>query len=89
MRNCKFQNELTDARLALRQQMEAEAQNRIRRTENGRKINVWKFQSDISDADKLLDEVGMAERHEERKQLRRIEERQGLKRKAGAHQQER
>ena len=80
---------MTDARLALRQQMDAEAQNRIRRTENGRKINFWKFQGSISDADKLLGEVGMAERHEEWKRLRRVGERQGLKRKAGAHQQER
>ena len=83
------QDELTDTRLALRHQMENEAQNRIRRAEGGRKINFWKFQGSISDADKLLCEDGLAERREERKRLRRIEEHQGLKRKPRAHQQER
>ena len=83
------QGELTDARLALRQQMEAEAQNRIRRAENGRKINFWKFQGSISDTDKLLGEDGMAERQEEQKRLQRVKERHGPKRKAKTHQQER
>ena len=83
------QDDLTDARFALRQQMEREAQNRIRRAEGGRKINRWKFQGSISDADKLLGEDGMTERHEERKRLRHLEERQGSKRKTRERQQER
>ena len=83
------QDDLTDARFALRQQMEREAQNRIRRAEGGRKINRWKSQGSISDADKLLGEDGMTERHEERKRLRHMEERQGSKRKTRERQQER
>ena len=82
------QDDLTDARFALRQQMEREAQNRIRRAEGGRKINRWKFQGSISDADKLLGENGLAERQEEQKRLRRVKERHGPKRKAKTHQQE-
>ena len=83
------QDELTDARLALRQQMESKAQTRIRRAEGGRKVSFWSFQGSISDADKLLGEDGMAERRKEWKRLRRMEERQGLNRKPRAHQQER
>ena len=83
------QDKLTDARLALRQQMEREAQNRIRKAEGGRKINLWKFQGSITDTDKLLGADGMAGQHEERKRLQHMEERQGPKRKTKAHQQER
>ena len=39
------QDELADARFALRPQMEREAQNRIRRAEGGRKISLWNFQA--------------------------------------------
>ena len=83
------QDELTDTRLALRPQMEHEAQDRIRRAEDGRKISFWNFQGSISDTDKLLGEDGMAERHEERERLRRMEELQRPKRETRAHQQER
>ena len=83
------QNELTDARLDLRPQMENEGRERVHRAEGGRKINFWKFQGSISETDKLLGEDGMAERDEERKRLRRMEERQGTKRKTRAYQQER
>ena len=83
------QDELANARLALRPQMEREAQDRIRRAEDGRKISFWNFQSSISDADKLLGEDGMAERCKERKRLRRIEKRQKPKREARMRQQER
>ena len=83
------QDELTDARLDLRPQMENEGRERVHRAEGGRKINFWKFQGSISETDKLLGEDGMAERDEERKRLRRMEERQGTKRKTRAYQQER
>ena len=84
------QDELTDARLALRQQMECEAQDRIRRAERGKKISFWNFQGSISDADKLLSEDGMAEQRKELKRLRRcMEKRQGPKRETRAHQQKR
>ena len=83
------QDELIDARLALRQQMENEAQNRIRRSEGGRKINLWKFQGSITDADKLLGEDGTAEQREKLKRLWHMEKRQAPKRKPRAHQQER
>ena len=83
------QDKLTDARLALRPQMEREAQARIRRAEDGRKISFWDLHSSVSDADKLLGEDGMAERREEGKRLRRMEERQRQKHETKAHQQER
>lgn len=83
------QDELADARLALRPQIEREAQERIRRAEGGRKISFWNLQSSISDVDKLLGEGVIAERHEERKRLRRVEERQRPKRETSARQQER
>ena len=83
------QDELTDARLALRPQMEREAQDRIRRAEGGRKISFWSFQGSISDAGKVLGEGGMAERHEGQKRLRRIGERQRPKCETRAHRQER
>lgn len=79
------QDELTDARFALRQQMESETQNRIRREEGGKKINFWKFQGSISDADKLLSEDGMAERREGLRRLWSVEERQRSKQEARAH----
>ena len=83
------QDELTYTRLSLRQQMEREAQSRICRAEGGRKINFWKFQGSISDADKLLGEGGMAEQYEERKELRQMEGRQIQKRGTRSRQQER
>ena len=83
------QDELADARLALRPQKEREAQDRIRRADSGRKINFWKFQGSISDADKLLGEGDMIDRREEWKQLRHMEERQRPKRVTGERQQER
>ena len=83
------QDKLTDARLALRPQMERETHDRIRGAEGGRKLSFWNFQVSISDADKLLGEDGMAERRKERKQLRRMEERQKQKREMRPHHQER
>ena len=83
------QDELTDARLALRPQMENEGRERVRRAGGGRKINFWKFQGSISDTDKLLGEDGMAEQHKKLKRLRRTEECQRSKRKTREHQQER
>ena len=67
------QDELIDARLALRPQMEREAQARIRKAEGGREINFWHFQGSISDTDKLLDEEDMAERCRVQKQRRERE----------------
>ena len=83
------QDELADARLALRPQMEREAQDRILRADSGRKISFWNFQGSISDADKLLGEDGMAERLEKRNRMRCMEERQRPKRETRARQQER
>ena len=83
------QDELADARLVLRPQMEREAQNRIRRAKGGREISFWNFQGSISDTDKLLGEDDMAERREVWTRLRRTEERQRPKREARVRQQER
>ena len=60
--------ELTDARLALRPQMEAQAKERIRGAMSSGKVGFWNFQLSIRDTDKLLDEAGMAEQREYEKQ---------------------
>ena len=84
------QDELTDARLVLRPQMEREAQARIRKAEGGREINLWHFQSGTGDVDKLLDEDDMAERREAQKRRREREKTyQSQKRKPRSHEQER
>ncbi len=59
--------ELTDARLALRPQMEDQAKERIRGAMSSGKISFWNFQLSIRDADKLLGEEGMAEQWEREK----------------------
>jgi len=56
--------ELTDARLALRPQMEAQAKERIRGAMSSGRVSFWNFQLSIRDADKLLGEIGMAEQRE-------------------------
>ena len=71
-------NELTDARLALRQGMESEAHDRIKRNIKGGKVSIRDYWSSISDADALLGETGMAER---RREQRRREERDHQQRK--------
>jgi len=65
--------ELTDARLALRPQMEGKAKERIRGTMSSGKVSFWNYQLSLQDADKLLGETGMAkqrefEKHEEEKE---------------------
>ena len=72
-------DELTDARLALRQEMESEAHNRIKRNIKGDKVSIRNYWSSISDADALLGETGMAER---RREQRRREEHDHQQRKA-------
>ena len=61
--------ELTDARLALRPQMETQAKERIRGAVSSGKVGFWNFQLSIRDADKLLGEAGMAEQREYEKRL--------------------
>ena len=80
---------MTDARLALRPQMECEARDRIRSADGGRKISFWNLQSSISDADKVLDEGDMVERREGRRRLQHMEERERPERKARVRDQER
>lgn len=72
-------DELTDARLALRQEMESEAHDRIKRNIKGGKVSIRDYWSSIADADALLGETGMAER---RREQRRREERDHRQRKA-------
>lgn len=59
--------ELTDARLALRPKMEAQAKDRIRDAMSSGKVSFWNFQLSIRDTDKLLGETGMAEQREREK----------------------
>jgi len=61
------QGELTDARLALRPQMEAQAQARIRGAMSSSRVSLWDFQASVSDTDRLLGEDGMAVRRENEK----------------------
>ena len=58
------QGELTDARLALRPKMEAQAQDRIRGAMSSGKIDFWKFQATLRDTDTLLSEDGLAEQRD-------------------------
>ena len=84
------QDELDDARLALRPQMEDAGCERIRKTTGGREISFWKFHGSIRNADDLLGEEDMAERHEERKRMQRnLANRQRQRRETKEHQQER
>ena len=55
--------ELTDARLALRPQMEAQAKERIRGAMSSSQVSFWNFQLSIREADKLLGEDGLADRY--------------------------
>ncbi|MCR4708125.1 MAG: MobA/MobL family protein [Clostridiales bacterium] len=61
--------ELTDARLSLREQMEARAKARIRKAMSSGQVSFWDFRSSIQDADVLLGETGMAERWEREKRF--------------------
>ena len=61
------QDELTDARLALRPQMERSAYDRIQSGLSSGKPEFWKMESSFRDADRVLGEEGMAERHEAQK----------------------
>jgi len=72
-------DELTDTRLALRQEMESAAHDRIKRNIKGGKVSIRDYWSSIADTDSLLGESGMAER---RREPRRREERERRQRKA-------
>ena len=82
------QEELTDARLALRPQMERSARDRIRSGLSSGKPEFWKMESSFRDADRVLGEEGMAERREEKKRRGEWEnEQQYPKRKPRSHEQ--
>lgn len=61
------QSDLTDARLAIRPQMEDQAKERIRGAMGDGKVSFWSFLSSINDVDNLLGEDGLAERREAEK----------------------
>ena len=75
------QDELTDARLALRPQMEAQAQARLRSALRGGRVSLWDFQASVSDTDRLLGEDGMAERREYEKRQKARETSSGPRRR--------
>ena len=82
------QDELTDARLALRPQMECTAHDRIRAGLSSGKVSFWDYEGSKKDADRWLDEEGMAERHEAQKRRREWEdEQQYPRRKPRSHEQ--
>lgn len=82
------QDELTDARLALRPQMERTAHDRIRAGLSSGKVSFWDYEGSKKDADRWLDEEGMAERHEAQKRRREWEdEQQHPRRKPRSHEQ--
>lgn len=68
--------DLTDARLAIRPQMEDEARERIRRDIPGEKVSFWDFQISASKTDEQNHEDGMERWLAEQKRLRRVEQAQ-------------
>ena len=60
---------LTDARLAIRPQMEAQAKERIRVAMSSGKLDFWKYQASTRDTDTMLGEDGMAEQREREKRI--------------------
>ena len=81
-------DELIDARLALRPQMERTARDRIQSGLSSGKVSFWDYEGSKKDADRWLDEEGMAERHEEKKRRReREKEQQYPRRKPQSHEQ--
>ena len=81
------QDELTDARLTLRPQMEHEAHERIRAGLSSGKVSFWDFEGSKKDADEWLGEEGMAERHGAQKRRREWELTQSLpKRNQRSHE---
>ena len=67
-------DELTDARLALRQEMEAAAHDRIKRNVKGSEVSFWNYQGSITDTDEMLGEAGMAERRMEQRRREALEQ---------------
>lgn len=67
-------DELTDARLELRPQMETAAHDRIKRGDKSGKVSFWNYQGSITDADELLGESGMAERRREQRRRETLEQ---------------
>ena len=65
--------ELTDARLALRPQMEHTAHDRIQSGLSSGKVSFWDYEGSKKDADRWLGEEGMVERHEARKRRKERE----------------
>ena len=66
--------ELTDARLALRPQMEDEAKERIKKDIPDEKISVWSFQLSAKETDKQNHEDGMEAWFKEQTMRRRLEQ---------------
>ncbi|MBQ9720438.1 MAG: MobA/MobL family protein, partial [Oscillospiraceae bacterium] len=69
-------DELTDARLAFRPQMEDAAHDRIKWTVKGGKVSFWNYLGSITDTDELLGEAGMAERRREQRQREALAQKQ-------------
>ena len=67
------QAELTDARLAIRPQMEDRAKERIRGAMSDGEVSFWSFLSSISDVDRSLGEENLAEHHRQQILQRQIE----------------
>lgn len=76
--------DLTDARLALRPQMEDEAQESIKKDIPSEKVSFWDYQVSAQETDKQLGESGMERWLAEQKRLRRMEQMQ-RKREQRAH----
>ena len=62
--------ELTDARLALRPQMEAQSKERIRRAMSSGKISFWSYQASVRDTDAILGEEYLTEQPEQEKHIK-------------------
>ena len=61
---------LTDARLAIRPQMEAQAKERIRVAMSSGKISFWSYQASVRDTDAILGEEYLTEQPEQEKHIK-------------------
>ena len=73
--------DLTDARLAIRPQMEDEAQERIKKEIPGEKLSFWDFQISASMTDEQNREGGMETWYKEQTMRRRLEQERERRRK--------
>ena len=71
------QDELNEARLALRPQMEHEARERVRKATHNGRASIWNFQLSVNESDKLLGEENMTVQHRRQRSKGNDQQRKG------------